>query len=196
MKPEGSGVCRPSVPTMPEGSPLHPCLQAGVQEDARRPVCWATRGKSLPALGLGRALYKKTRGFVRGRGQRRRRDAGGAGGRWATAVGAATVAAALRHPALSWEGPLRLLVQEGNRRANARLKACGVHRGAEAGVGWGQVQRGERPSRTGFEESLRPALQRALLAAPGAGHPEAQRTQPGCRSGRWACQGGSSPVRQ
>lgn len=49
------------------------------------------------------------------------------------------------------------------------LKPTASTLGQRLGRGGGQVQRAERPSRMGFEETLGPALQRALLAAPGAG---------------------------
>lgn len=49
------------------------------------------------------------------------------------------------------------------------LKPTASTLGQRLGKGGGQVQRAERPSRMGFKETLGPALQRALLAAPGAG---------------------------
>lgn len=49
------------------------------------------------------------------------------------------------------------------------LKPTASTLGQRLGRGGGQVQRAERPSRMGFEGTLGPALQRALLAAPGAG---------------------------
>lgn len=94
--------------------------------------------------------------------------------------------AALRHPAPAWEGPSRLLVQEGSWCATARLKAYGVHTGAEAGAGWGAGAARRTPLKDGLRGDAGPCLAEGTAGCAGGGHPEAQRTRPGRRSGRWA----------